>query len=59
MNSHQVISSILQATNQRITSKSFLQEHRIGSAFTRSGKLSFSRLIYFILQGTHKSLSIN
>lgn len=59
MDSCQVISSILQATNQRITSNSFLEEHRIGNAFTRSGKLSFSGLIYFILQATHKSLSIN
>lgn len=59
MDSCQVISSILQSTNQRITSNSFLEEHRIGNAFTRSGKLSFSRLIYFILQATHKSLSIN
>ena len=59
MNSCQVISSILQATNQRITSNSFFDEHRIGNAFTRSGKLSFSGLIYFILQATHKSLSIN
>lgn len=59
MNSFQVISSILQAANQRITSKSFLEDHRIGNAFTRSGKLSFSGLIYFILQSTHKSLSIN
>jgi len=31
----------------------------IDNAFTRSGKLSFSGLIYFILQATHKSLSIN
>jgi Transposase DDE domain. len=59
MKSYQVISSILQAANQRINSNSFLEEHRIGNAFTRSGKLSFSGLIYFILQATHKSLSIN
>jgi hypothetical protein len=59
MDSCKVISSILQATNQRITSNSFLEKHRIGNAFTRSGKLSFSKLIYFILQASHKSLSIN
>jgi len=59
MNSCQVISSILQTANQRITSNSFLDEHRISNAFTRSGKLSFSGLIYFILQATHKSLSVN
>ncbi|MBP2630156.1 MAG: hypothetical protein H6Q70_784 [Firmicutes bacterium] len=59
MNPYQVISSILQAANQQITSKSFLEKHRIGNSFTRSGKLSFSGLIYFILQAAHKLLSIN
>lgn len=59
MNSCETLSSILQTANKRITSKDFLAEHRVGNAFTRSRKLSFSNLIYFILQSTHKSLSIN
>ncbi|MBR3607575.1 MAG: hypothetical protein IKL51_08390, partial [Lachnospiraceae bacterium] len=33
--------------------------YRIGKAFTRTRNLSFSNLIYFILQSTHKSISIN
>ncbi len=54
-----LLTTILQCSNELITSESFLTKHRIGNAFTRSGKLSFTNLIYFILQSTHKSLQIN
>ncbi len=40
-------------------SDSFRMKHRIGNAFSRSGKLSFHNLIYFILRSSHKSISIN
>lgn len=59
MNTKQILSSILKISNHAITSKPFLQKHRIGNAFSRTGKLSFENLIYFILQSTHKSLSSN
>lgn len=54
-----LLTSILQSSNELITSNNFLANHRIGNAFTRSGKLSFSNLIYFVLQSTHKSIPIN
>ena len=54
-----LLTSILQCSNDLITSKDFLTKHRIGNAFTRSRKLSFPNLIYFILQSAHKSISIN
>jgi hypothetical protein len=50
MNSCLTLSSILQTANKWIDSKDFLAEHRVGNAFSRSRKLSFSNLIYFILQ---------
>ncbi len=53
-----LLTSILQSSNELITSESFLTKHHIGNAFTRSGKLSFQNLIYFILQSVHKSISI-
>lgn len=54
-----LLTTILQRSNELITSESFLMKHRIGNVFTRSGKLSFTNLIYFILQSTHKSIQIN
>ena len=54
-----LLTSILQYSNELITSKDFLTRHRIGNAFTRSGKLPFSNLIYFVLQSVHKSIPIN
>lgn len=54
-----LLTSILQCSNELITSEDFLTKHRIGNAFTRSGKLSFPNLIYFILQSSHKSISID
>lgn len=54
-----ILTSILQRSNELITSESFCTQHRIGNAFTRSRKLSFQNLMYFILRSTHKSLSIN
>lgn len=54
-----LLTSILQCSNKLITSESFLKKHRIGNAFTRSGKLSFANLMYFILQCVHKSIPIN
>ncbi len=40
------LTSILQCFNELITSDDFMANHRIVNAFTRSGKLSFSNLIY-------------
>lgn len=54
-----LLTSILQSSNKLITSEDFLKRNRIGNAFTRSGKLSFHNLIYFILQSSHKSIPIN
>lgn len=54
-----ILSSILQSSNELIISESFRAKHRIGNAFTRSRKLSFQNLIYFILRSTHKSISVN
>lgn len=54
-----LLTSILQSSNKLITSEDFLKRNRIGNAFTRSGKLSFHNLIYFILHASHKSISIN
>ncbi len=58
MNTNNLI-SILQHSNELITSENFLMKYRIGNAFTRSRKLSFQNMIYFILRCTHKSISIN
>ena len=54
-----LLTFILQSSNELITSEDFLTRHRIGNAFTRSGKLPFSNLIYFVLQSVHKSIPIN
>lgn len=54
-----LLTSILQCSNELITSEDFLSKHRIGNSFTRSGKLSFPNLIYFILQSAHKSIPVN
>ena len=54
-----LLTSILQSSNELIASEDFLTRHRIGNAFTRSGKLPFSNLIYFVLQSVHKSIPIN
>ena len=54
-----LLTTILQCSNELITSDVFLANHRIGNAFTRSGKLSFPNLIYFVLQSSHKSIPIN
>lgn len=54
-----LLTSILQCSNELITSDDFLANHRIGNAFTRSRKLSFPNLIYFVLQSVHKSIPIN
>lgn len=54
-----LLTSILQSSKKLITSEGFLARNRIGNAFTRSGKLSFHNLIYFILSTSHKSIPIN
>lgn len=59
MNTNEILSSILQLSDDKINSEYFLEKYRIGNAFTRSGKLSFAKLIYFILHASHKSISIN
>lgn len=55
----ELLTSILHRSNELIMSEDFLAKHRICHAFTLSGKLSFSNLIYFILQSAHKSIQIN
>lgn len=52
-------SSIIRATNNLIHSKDYADNYRLGNSFSRSRKLSFTNLIYFILNATHKSLSVN
>ena len=59
MNSVKIVSYILQATNNKLVSKEFQEKYRIGNSFSRSRKLSFSTLIYFILQSVPKSIPIN
>lgn len=59
MNTNEILSSILRLSNEKINSEYFLKKYRMGNAFTRSGKLSFSKLVYFILHASHKSISIN
>lgn len=54
-----LLTSILQSFNDLIISEDFLTRHRIGNAFICSGKLSFSNLIYFVLQSVHTSIPIN
>ena len=54
-----LLTSILQSSNELITSEDFLIRNRIGNSFTRSGKLSLPNLIYFVLQSAHKSIPIN
>lgn len=43
-----LLTSILQSSNDLITSEDFLTRHRIGNAFTRSGKLSFENVKLFL-----------
>lgn len=54
-----VFPAILKSIKKRIVSSEFFDHYRIGKAFSRSRKLSFQNLIYFVLNSTHKSLSIN
>lgn len=54
-----LLTSILQCSNELITSDDFLANHRIGNTFTRLGKFSFLNLIYFVFQSAHKSIPIN
>lgn len=51
--------SIVEESKKLIKSKDFINAHRIGNSFSRSRKLSFTDLLYFILHSTKKSLSIN
>lgn len=53
-----LLASILQSSNELITSEDFITRNRIGNAFTRSGNLAFPNLIYFVLQFSHKSIPI-
>lgn len=59
MNVQQILSSIFKLADEKINSNIFCEKHRIGKAFSRNRNLSFSNLMYFILQSTHKSISIN
>lgn len=54
-----IISNLFQLSNDLIVSKDFQNKYKIGTSFQRTRKLSFSTLIYFVLQSTHKSISIN
>lgn len=59
MNTANLLTTIFRLANEKINSNIFREKYRIGKAFTRTRNLSFSNLIYFILQSTHKSISIN
>lgn len=54
-----VLKNILQSCNKLIFSEPFKMAYRIGNAFSRSRKLSFSNAIYFILGSSKKALSSN
>ena len=53
------LSAIFKLANEKINSDTFRDKFRIGNAFSRSRSLSFSTLMYFVLQTSHKSISIN
>lgn len=59
MNARFTFSSIIQSVNKRLLSTEFYNRYRIGNAFSRSRKLSFQNMIYFVLSAAHKSLSIS
>lgn len=51
--------TVIKKASQLICSEEFIQKHRIGNGFTRSRKLSFPNLIYFILAAGKKSIGVN
>lgn len=59
MNAKQILTSIFKLADEKINSNIFREKYRIGKSFSRNRSLSFSNLMYFILQSTHKSISIN
>lgn len=59
MNSNALISSIMKEADYLIHSQEFCARHRLDKAFSRSRKLSFSAMVYFVLNAAHRSLSIN
>ncbi|QNU68620.1 hypothetical protein EHE19_009590 [Ruminiclostridium herbifermentans] len=59
MKARVLLKSIIEESKALIKSKDFINAHRIGNSFTRSRKLSFTNLFYFIMHSTKKSLSIN
>ena len=59
MNAEQILTSIFKLADEKINSNIFREKYRIGKSFSRNRSLSFSNLMYFILQSTHKSISIN
>lgn len=59
MNLSDIFSSIITSVNHCIHSQEYVDQYHIKNAFTRSRKLSFSNIVYFILNSAHKSLSIN
>ncbi|PYG84345.1 hypothetical protein LY28_03659, partial [Ruminiclostridium sufflavum DSM 19573] len=54
-----LLKSIIEESKALIKSRDFINVHRIGNSFSRSRKLSFTDLFYFIINSTKKSLSIN
>ena len=59
MKAELILSSIFKLTNEKINSDTFRDKFRIGNAFSHSISLSFSILMYFVLQSSHKSIPIN
>lgn len=59
MNTCAIFSAISRSLKKRIVSSEFFDDYHIGKAFSRSRKLSFQNLVYFVLNSTHKSLAIN
>ncbi len=59
MNDSLLLNHIFNSCNKLIHSEYYKIAYRIGNAFTRSRKLSFSNTIYFILGSSKKALSSN
>lgn len=56
---NKLIEQIIIKTKQLIDSEDFIRKHRIGNSFTRTRKLSFPNLLYYILASENKSIGVN
>jgi len=59
MNSSDIVSSIISSASLCIHSQEYIDQYRIKNAFTRSRKLSFSDIMFLVLNYSHHSISIN